>query len=179
MPTALFQEDEELRISEAMRISAITHDDERCTIACAAYVTIVYALITGVEPSQAVQRGIDVAKTLEFGKEGLVQESIILGRTLKVNDLAENGPKPALPNSASGYVLESLTIAISALFDTRSLVDVLSDIVRIGKDTDTNAAIAGGLLGARDGAAAIPTAWIDKLQFGQEFISIALELTAS
>ena len=39
----------------------------------------------------------------------------------------------------------------------------LQAAVRIGGDTDTVAAIAGGLLGARWGASAIPTAWRDSI----------------
>jgi ADP-ribosylglycohydrolase len=48
--------------------------------------------------------------------------------------------------------------------------------VALGGDTDTNAAIAGGLLGARDGAAAIPARWRGLLQFGDEFSAAATDL---
>ena len=54
--------------------------------------------------------------------------------------------------------------------------EVLIDIARIGNDTDTNAAIAGGLLGARDGASAIPQRWRKLLQFGDEFTEAAAVL---
>jgi len=40
-----------------------------------------------------------------------------------------------------------------------------------------NGAIAGGLLGARDGAGAIPPAWVSKLQFADEFLAAADQLT--
>jgi ADP-ribosylglycohydrolase len=33
-------------------------------------------------------------------------------------------------------------------------------LVNAGGDTDTNAAIAGGLMGARDGESAVPAEWI-------------------
>jgi hypothetical protein len=64
---------------------------------------------------------------------------------------------------------DSLSLAIAAIVDPRPLSGVLIDIVRIGNDTDTNAAIAGGLLGARDGASVIPQRWHAPLQFGPEF----------
>jgi len=79
---------------------------------------------------------------------------------------------------AAGYVLDSLTLAVAAVLDQRPLGDVLVDIARLGNDADTNAAIAGGLLGARDGAAAIPRQWTRQLQFGSEFASAAAELAA-
>ena len=77
-----------------------------------------------------------------------------------------------IPHKAVGYVLDSLTVAVAALMDPRPLEDVLIDVVRIGGDTDTNGAIAGGLLGARDGVEAIPQRWREKLQFRSEFEEI-------
>jgi len=46
-------------------------------------------------------------------------------------------------------------------------------VVAIGGDTDTNAAIAGGLLGVRDGVDLIPRRWLDRLQFREEFLAAA------
>lgn len=40
----------------------------------------------------------------------------------------------------------------------------LTDILRLGGDTDTNAAIVGGLVGALHGAAAIPAAMRDRVE---------------
>lgn len=81
-----------------------------------------------------------------------------------------------MPGGCSGFVLESLALAVAAVLDPRSLEDVLVDIVRVGNDTDTNAAIAGGLLGARDGEDAVRRRWTSKLQFATELRSIALQL---
>ena len=126
----------------------------------------------------AVDAGEAVAVRLERGRGGDVHRSVRQGRELRVSDMASRGPPAAiLPGQCSGYVLDSLTVAISALLDPRSLEDVLVDVVGIGRDTDTNAAIAGGLLGARDGEEAIPLRWREKLQFGPEFTDIAILLT--
>ncbi|MBE3049341.1 ADP-ribosylglycohydrolase family protein, partial [Candidatus Bathyarchaeota archaeon] len=118
-----------------------------------------------------------VALEYEGGRDGKVYRSVQLGRELRVSDMARNGPAASMTAHCSGYVLDSLTLGIAALLDTRSLEDVLVDVVRIGWDTDTNAAIAGGLLGARDGEEAVPARWREKLQFGKEFREIAVLLT--
>ncbi|KAH6612843.1 ADP-ribosylation/Crystallin J1 [Chaetomium sp. MPI-SDFR-AT-0129] len=109
-----------------------------------------------------------------------VDEALDAGRYMvRVQDLAEKGPKraanvtKAIPFGATGYVLESLVLAVAALFDPRPLEEVLVDVVRFGGDTDTNGAIAGGMLGARDGAEAIPLRWREVLQFGGEFTEVA------
>ncbi|KAH7160410.1 ADP-ribosylation/Crystallin J1 [Dactylonectria estremocensis] len=176
LPTGLFQSDHEKLIYESIRISKITHDDVRCTAACAVYNTIVSELVNGATPVDAVEAGERVALRLENQRPGAVSRAISLGREVNVADMALRGPPREMVGRCSGFVLESLTIAVAALFDKRSLEDVLVDVVRIGQDTDTNAAIAGGVLGARDGVSCIPQDWKAQLQFAQEFKDVALAL---
>jgi ADP-ribosylglycohydrolase len=175
IPTGLFQRDPQKLVEESVRISKITHDDKRCTVACAAYNTIVSKLIDQVAPQEAIEAGLQVAEILEVGY-GPVYQSIELGKSLNIATMAAKGPVPELGGRCSGYVLESLSLAIAAVLDTRSLEDIVVDVVRIGWDTDTNGAIAGGILGARDGAAAIPPQWRSVLQFGREFENTALSI---
>ena len=42
--------------------------------------------------------------------------------------------------------------------------DELIQVVRLGGDTDTNAAVAGALLGAAVGASGLPSGWLERLQ---------------
>ncbi|EFY99994.1 ADP-ribosylglycohydrolase [Metarhizium robertsii] len=177
LPTGLFQRDPDRLVRESVRISSITHDDERCTLSCAVYNRIVAALIRGTAPGSAVEAGLVLAERLQGG-HGLVSQAVELGRRLSVERMARHGPDAAeMKGCCSGYVLETLAVAVAAVLDKRSLEDVLVDVVRIGRDTDTNAAVAGGLLGARDGVEAIPARWRDLLQFGEEFARIGVELT--
>lgn len=175
-PTALFTESREERIKESMEISAITHNDLRCTVSCAAYNEIIAALIQGKTPQEAVEIGLQVARDLNCPR---VEDAIEFGKGMSIAKIAEEGPGGGLPNQPSGYVLHSLCLAIAALLDTRSFEDVLVDVVRIGGDTDTNGAIAGGLLGAREGIEAIPERWLTKLQFKGDFEEIVRGLLQS
>ncbi|KHO02084.1 ADP-ribosylation/Crystallin J1 [Metarhizium album ARSEF 1941] len=179
LPTGLFQQDPKLLVSESMRISRITHDDARCTVSCAVYNRIAAALVRGTDPDRAVDLGLAMAAGLEGPKQrGGVFEAVELGTRLSVERMASEGPDPTeLRGRCGGSVLETLAVAVAAVLDRRRLEDVLVDVVRIGSDADTNAAVAGGLLGARDGAAAIPARWRALLQFGGEFARIATELT--
>ncbi|MGK2854329.1 MAG: ADP-ribosylglycohydrolase family protein, partial [Microbacteriaceae bacterium] len=73
-------------------------------------------------------------------------------------DIAETGSPADFPNN--GWVVHALQTAWWAL--TRAACDLpetLEYCVRAGNDTDTTAAIAGGLVGACRGASAIPTEW--------------------
>lgn len=172
IPTAVAVRDRDQRLRESQEISAITHDDPRCTVACAAYNEIAAALIDGESPVDAVDLGI--AAATELGNDDVVA-AIWHGRRIEPAVMAATG-ETGLADNGAGYVLDSLSLAIAAVLDDRGLVDVLVDIVRLGYDTDTNGAIAGGLLGARDGAAAIPSGWRDLLQFGAEFAAGAHQL---
>jgi ADP-ribosyl-[dinitrogen reductase] hydrolase len=79
-------------------------------------------------------------------------------------DAEEGPPGRWAPN---GYTVTALQAAYAAVVHTqvdprapsRHLVAALETAVRIGDDTDTIAAIAGALLGARWGASAVPEHW--------------------
>ncbi|KAF2257616.1 ADP-ribosylglycohydrolase family protein [Lojkania enalia] len=173
IPTGLFTGTKERRWKESVAISAFTHDDARCTVSCAVYNEIIAELVKGRSAEEAVEIGRGVARDADCPA---VQKAIEKGESLAIARLASEGPGSKLPDKTSGYVLQSLALAIAALLDARSFEDVLVDVVRIGGDTDTNGAIAGGLLGARDGIEAIPERWLEKLQFRREFEGIATRI---
>lgn len=172
IPTGLFAPGER-RQKESIAISEFTHNDPRCTVSCAAYNEIVAALVGGKTPQEAVDIGKTVAADLDCPK---VADAIKEGETIPLAKVASEGPRGEIPVSASGFVLNGLKLSIAALLDPRSFEDVLVDVVRIGGDTDTNGAIAGGLLGARDGIENIPARWLEKLQFRKEFEEVALRI---
>jgi ADP-ribosylglycohydrolase len=59
-----------------------------------------------------------------------------------------------------GYVIHCVEIAFWFAVHARSLEEALLYLARAGGDTDTNAAVAGALIGARDGEAGIPPRWL-------------------
>jgi ADP-ribosylglycohydrolase len=169
IPTALAVADRGRRISESIEISAITHDDERAVTACAVYNEIAATLVAGLPPVECAAMGLATAR--ELGSDE-VASAIAAGQAISPALIAGSGDIP-FAGAASGYVLDSLSLAVAAVLDHRPLTDVLVDVARIGNDSDTNAAIAGGLLGARDGSTAIPGRWTAVLQFADEFTMAA------
>jgi ADP-ribosylglycohydrolase len=173
IPTALFTATREKRIEESKAISAFTHNDVRCTVSCAAYNEIVAALVEGKSVDEAIEMAMQISEVLDCPS---VAKAIERGQAISIKKFADKGPGRELPDKTSGYVLQSLTVAVAALLDPRGFEDVLVDVVRIGGDTDTNGAIAGGLLGARDGVEAIPERWLEVLQFREEFGELTREI---
>ena len=54
-------------------------------------------------------------------------------------------------------------MALQALLREGGFETEVRRVVSLGGDTDTNGAVAGALLGARDGVAALPSEWLSKL----------------
>jgi ADP-ribosylglycohydrolase len=169
LPTALAVTDRTRRMREAAEISAVTHDDERCTASCVTYVEIAAELLRDASPADAVEAGVRAARGLGVSA---VVDAVGYGRALPLAEAAATG-RTSLADDGGGYVLDSLSLAVAAVLDPRPFEDVVVDVVRTGNDTDTNAAVAGGLAGVRDGVGGIPARWLEKLQFRDEFLAAA------
>jgi ADP-ribosyl-[dinitrogen reductase] hydrolase len=140
----------ELLLEEAPALSAITHWDERCRTACLAVTLAAAALVRGERHREAVEGAMRVALDREGGEEleYLVAEA---GRARRVD-----GPD-------MGFTLFTAGIGLQVAAEGLSVEDGLRHVVSLGGDTDTNAAVAGALLGALHGRRALPSAWLEKL----------------
>ncbi len=68
------------------------------------------------------------------------------------------------PGRASGYIVDTMQTVLHDFFSTTRFADCLIAVVNRGEDADTTGAIAGMLAGALYGVAAIPPAWLKKLE---------------
>ena len=181
IPVGLARADKRRRHQEAVAISAITHDDARCTGACVAYSDLVHHLVEGVDPEAAVELVLEEEWLDEFSPH--IRRALIFGKDLAPDSLHLASPEiiPAMehgPYGGGGYVLDALTIAVGAVLTPDPFEDVLPLVVQLGGDADTNGAISGGLLGARDGVGAIPDEWLEPLEHRDHFTSAASALAA-
>jgi ADP-ribosylglycohydrolase len=71
-----------------------------------------------------------------------------------------------LGNNSTGH--ESVPTAIYAAVSHASFEEAVGFAVRCGGDTDTIGAMAGAIVGAREGARAIPARWLDRLENGEK-----------
>ena len=80
-----------------------------------------------------------------------------------------------LSDGVSGYVYHTVPVVIyAALRHAHDPATAIEAIIRCGGDTDTPAAIAGGILGAARGTEAFPAHWRDPIHNGP----ISLDLLA-
>ena len=74
-----------------------------------------------------------------------------------------DGDLPITRAGEAGYVVHCVEIAFWFVTHDRTLEDSLIYLAQASGDTDTNAAVAGALLGARYGEVALPPRWVDQL----------------
>lgn len=170
-PVALaYLDDPERCVAAAAAVSALTHSDPRAGEACQMWsAAIRHAVLDG--SFDGARLWTETAEAGDFWRPLL--------------DEAEQG-EPA-DFAKNGWVVHALQTAWWAI--TRAdrdgpdhLVLALELCVLAGGDTDTTAAIAGGLLGARWGASAVPTHWRAKLHgypglTGEDLVTLAADIT--
>ncbi len=159
----------------ALDESAITHWDPRCRLACAAFdAAIAHALgAPGASPRsmhEAAGEELGAAAMLLCREEpdhaGAVREAAAaLASDLAAardDDPALHGPELHLYEQ-QGFVRVAFRLSFWELHHAPSLPAALVDVANRGGDADTNAAIAGALLGALHGAAALPAPWTERV----------------
>ena len=153
IPVALRYHD---NVDKLIRVStqqaAITHADERCTWGAAAVNLAARELLHGNQ--YFVE---EVLHRLQGVAPRVLVEAIRRVPWEQESDL------PLARANEFGYVVHCVEIAFWCAVHRPSLEEALVFLVEAGGDTDTNAAVAGALLGARDGETGIPPRWLDQL----------------
>jgi ADP-ribosylglycohydrolase len=73
-------------------------------------------------------------------------------------------------------VVHGVEIALWFAYHEPNLERGLLWLANAGGDTDTNAAVAGGLMGARDGEPAVPERWVSALPHPDRLRTLATRL---
>jgi ADP-ribosylglycohydrolase len=155
------------------QVSALTHYHIRSAIACLIYIRFAENLMNGMtkhESYQKMQQDIALFFT-EYPispEEQKLFERIIVHSidTYSINEI-----------NSSGYVLDSLEASLWCLLKNNNYKDTVLAAVNLGNDTDTIAAIAGGLAGILYGFESIPSNWINDLQKKEEIMALADKFT--
>ncbi len=159
LPLALVGNDPDpVLVEHAHLASRVTHGHPVCQVACALYVLIARELIGSDVPSpDAVLDGALGRLRAVYGSEGehaAALEELLAHRAM-------------LRRPGGGWVLDSLWSAWGAVASAGSYRRTIEVAVRLGHDTDTTAAIAGGLAGLRwglDEAGGMPAEWLAALR---------------
>ena len=169
LPVALrYHDDPDRLIRVSTQQAAITHADERCTWGAAAVNLAARELLHG-----NIYFIDEVMHRIGDRAPRVLREAIHRVPRERESDL------PIARAGEAGYVVHCVEIAFWFATHDRSLEDALIALAQAGGDTDTNAAVAGGLLGARYGDVALPPRWLDKLVGAQGIGELAENLVRS
>lgn len=153
--------DEEV-ISMIHDVSALTHGHVRSKIACGLYFFLVRSILENAGSlTDALQKGLDEGFAYYEKSEETAEE---LRKYTRICDLETFKNLPEEEIESSGYVVASLEAALWCLEKSESYAEATLRAVNLGKDTDTVAAIAGGLAGLYFGYAGIPEEWLKEIR---------------
>ncbi|OKH17254.1 ADP-ribosylglycohydrolase family protein [[Limnothrix rosea] IAM M-220] len=176
LPLAFFAETlsyEEL-LDLAHNVSSLTHRHPRSLVACGIYLSIAIELVDnrGVETAyrRGTKRAQDFYENSIYRNELEHYEEVLLGSLEKLStDEIES----------DGYVVNALEAALWCLLRHDNYADTVLAAVNLGEDTDTTAAIAGGLAGIYYGLEDIPKKWLDTIHKKDEILKLGDRLAAT
>lgn len=152
-------------VSATFHAAALTHPDPRCTWGAVAVNVAAARLLQGSRDFLP-----DVIEALQANEAPA--ELLAAVRQVPIMDFAEL----PLAGEQGRTAVAAATIALWTAYHQSNLERALIQLVNAGGDTDTNAALAGALLGARDGESAIPPRWLSQLPQVSHLRALAVQL---
>ncbi|WP_458454332.1 ADP-ribosylglycohydrolase family protein [Methanobrevibacter sp.] len=142
-------------------VSALTHAHPRSKIACVLYIEIAKSMLENNDLTikEHINHACDRIK--EHYKDSPELEHFQKIFDNELDDL-----------SGKGYVIYTFEVVVHCLLTTDNYRDAVLNAVNIGGDTDTNAAICGGLAGIFYGYDSIPIDWIEQIDRVDEVLSL-------
>lgn len=135
-------------------ICKVTHWDPRCVGSC----VIVNAIISEILHNDRMMNSDEV---IQIGEkyDHRIKEFVGLSLSKNIADL-----NLAEPNSI-GYTLKAMAAGLWAYFNASDFETGIFEIINQGGDADTNASVAGSLLGAKFGFNSLPSELVDGLLY--------------
>lgn len=155
----------EERFRHVQEVSSLTHRHIRSVIACFIYLEYALQLLYGRDKQEGLSlmrtsvndflKTRNICPEAELNKFHRILENPIQGYELvPLSDCVED------EIYSSGYVLHTLEASIWCLLDTEDYASAVLKAVNLGNDTDTTAAVTGGLAGLLYGYENIPQHWL-------------------
>jgi ADP-ribosylglycohydrolase len=149
-------------------VSAITHAHARSQMACGIYISIAVALLEGADLQTAYLQALQDIQTIYSVREFLLEKPhfgrIFSGEIAKI---------PVEEINSGGYVIDTLESSLWCLLNSSSYSEAVLKAVNLGGDTDTTAAVTGGLAGIYYGVENIPKQWMNQIARRQDIIYLA------
>lgn len=154
-------------------VSALTHPHIRAAYACLIYLRFVEKLLAEMDKLAAYTKTQHEIRNFFLSSNSDNKEVAHFNRILN-QDISTFAQEEIY---SSGYVIHSLEASIWCFLTTESYSDCVLRAVNLGEDTDTTAAITGGLAGLFYGYGNIPSSWVNQLARKEKIENLATEIT--
>lgn len=173
IPLVFYLKDFEIayRFEIVRQVTSITHAHLRSVLCSFIYIEICIQILLGEGKREAYYEAIYEVNAFCKGKKDLERESIHLTRVLDY--LIEDIPEHKI--YSGGYVVHSLEAAIWCWLKEKSFSEAVLKAVNLGDDSDTTAAITGGLAGLAN-QEPFPSNWLRFLVKKEEIITLGNQL---
>lgn len=153
-------EQELIKLTE--EVSSLTHGHKRSKLACIFYVEFAIQIILGYEKREVLDRTIAFIENncANIYRDELSNFRRILSK--EIVNVVENEIK------STGYVIDTLEAVLWIFFHTDGYREAILKAINLGGDTDTIAAIVGGIAGIYYGLNNIPNEWLQSIAKKEE-----------
>ena len=142
-------------------VSALTHAHERSKMICVYYVELAKSMIN---------YDLTIEEHVENTNRQIINYYEDSNELKHLKRIFENDFSEGL--LSKGYIVNTIEVAIYCLKTTKSYKEAVLKAVNLGEDSDTNAAVCGGLAGIYYGYDSIPQEWIGELAHSDKLISL-------
>lgn len=139
-------------VKNTEKISKVTHWDSRCVGSCIV-VTLLISNILSESRLLTFEELCQIADRYDNRIRPFIKKSY----TLPIEDLSLD------ETTSIGYTLKAMSAGLWTYFKAENFEDGLLKVINEGGDADTNACVAGSILGAKFGYKSIPKKYIDGL----------------
>lgn len=139
-------------------VSSLTHAHNRAKLACIIYVEFASQLILGRERKDAYDCLIELIS--KHCNDKYCNEIENFSNILNKKVIGFNKTQIR----STGYVIDTLEAVFWLFFNSNSYEQMVIEAVNLGGDTDTIAAVTGGLAGIYFGFNSIPDSWVQNIE---------------
>jgi ADP-ribosylglycohydrolase len=154
----------EKRYAITKEVSSITHGYIRGVIACFYYLEFALELLNGRDKHTAyintAKRVYDFLVQQQVPKEEIDQLALLLRNEISAQ------PREAI--CSLHHVAETIKAAMYCFMKGNDYKETVLMAVNLGDDTDTTAAVAGGLAGLYYGFGSIPEKWVQEIKRSED-----------
>jgi ADP-ribosylglycohydrolase len=164
LPLAFYAKDRSLEDLFALveQYASITHGHLRSHMACFILVKFAADLLEA-EIDNSTQKKRYFAYAMTEIENFFLANDKFKDEIVHFERLFNNFPDRLSDIENSGYVIDSLEASLYSFMKYNRYEMIVISAIKLGGDTDTNAAIAGGLAAITYGESTIPKKWIDQL----------------